>query len=1295
MRVAPPIVLTDTERDELIALLAALDGNSKLAQRARIVLMAAEGVQNKRIAHDLGIGRVQVARWRERYARSRLAGIEEDLPRGAPPIKVDVARLVALTHQASGEHAKAWSTRTLAAELGVSAASVSRHWRATGIAPPLKSVQRDDDALDFGGQRVEIVGLYCAPPEHALIFAIRQPDVVDCTAALADEPDTAPAAKSPAPAWQRNLAASLMASLKVLKGSIGGSHVETQRHMSWLGFLEALEREAAPGRVLRVVADNHLSNGHPAVQQWLRDHERIQIHLSPGSGAWLRLLQRYLRDAQAGLCAGSLPANIANVLSAIDRQRTSRGIRPFQWLMHATYTVHAGATRDDAAERGMAQSATSGIGMRAQHRHVSESLHADLSVRPIASAKLLPPRVARQLMARDALMTRLLDARRNRCVVIQGQAGSGKTSTLVAWRKALISLGFDVSWLSLSAEDNEPARFFDCLLASIAEVDPAIVREAALLVAQGTDDAAIEHWVITLVRALARRQRHVMLMIDDLHHIADARIFEALQWLLDYAPAQLHLVLSSRSALPLSLERLRAQGTLSEFDMRDLRFSEAESQHYLREQLDHIEPRDAAALHALTDGWIAGLQLFAVDLRSRQSCDYPVVKVRDPRTFASYFEREVLVRLATDDLEMLTRVAVCHRFCAPLCAAIAGQDKTLPRIIARLVQLESDNLFITQAGSHDRDTWYRIHPLLRETLLTRLEERGADASRAAHEVAWRWFESRGQIDDAVFHAVKAGDADAAARMVEHCAQELLSLGQLNQLSGLLRMLPLELVQQRFGLHLVMAHLHLYSRNVHALRDSLAGLEASANTVCAESRYTLRLLRAGLALQQDDVDTVAAMLPELRAIPESAGDFVWNARGNVLSWLHMTRGEYDEARRVLEASGQRAGAPRSGLLGRCMGALALSMEGRVKHAEKIIREVLQEAERHGAPYVGVACMATGLLASTLYELNDIDAACQLLEPRIGVLERVSLPEIVLRAFTVLSNAHWLAGRRADSCAWLDRLESYAQRYGCARVLAEALVLRLRRHLQQAETERANSVLERVAALDALHSGTVSASADKIHFAAARACVEMCLHTGDFAGVANRLDALIARAEESGQRLMAATLQLQLATAHQGLGNDQAAARAFAHAMRRGHALGLVRTLLDAVTGAPGMFAVLADRTLVDPVLAFYVERLLAAHASAPTSRVAEAAACAAPCPIDSLSEREREIVALLAQAMSNKKIATVLNVSAETVKWHLKNIYVKLGVGGRGGAAARFRDLSAMEASVASRIGGNTLRPGST
>ena len=170
VRVAPPIELTEQERETLTKLSSSALSSVRLALRARIVLLCASGLQNKDIAVELGVGRIQVARWRERYAELRLAGIERDLPRGAPTGKVDVARLVRLTTQTKPEAATHWSTRTMAAKLGVSSATISRHWRANGLKPHLVrgfKVSRDPEFVE---KLEDIVGLYLSPPEHALVL---------------------------------------------------------------------------------------------------------------------------------------------------------------------------------------------------------------------------------------------------------------------------------------------------------------------------------------------------------------------------------------------------------------------------------------------------------------------------------------------------------------------------------------------------------------------------------------------------------------------------------------------------------------------------------------------------------------------------------------------------------------------------------------------------------------------------------------------------------------------------------------------------------------------------------------------------------------------------------------------------------------------------------------------------------------------------------------------------------------------------------------------------------------------
>jgi transposase len=187
LRVAPAIILTNEQESELTRLARSKRTSVRLAQRAQIVLLAAQGLQNKDIAEQLGIGRVQVARWRERYLECGLQGIERDLPRGAPPVKVDVAKLVEMTTQTTPEAATHWSTRKMGAALGVSASTVMRHWQAHGLKPHIVrgfKVSRDPQFIE---KLEDIVGLYMSPPEHALVLCCDEKSQVPHPARTATE----------------------------------------------------------------------------------------------------------------------------------------------------------------------------------------------------------------------------------------------------------------------------------------------------------------------------------------------------------------------------------------------------------------------------------------------------------------------------------------------------------------------------------------------------------------------------------------------------------------------------------------------------------------------------------------------------------------------------------------------------------------------------------------------------------------------------------------------------------------------------------------------------------------------------------------------------------------------------------------------------------------------------------------------------------------------------------------------------------------------------------------------------
>ncbi len=257
-------------------------------QRTRIVLLAADGLQSKDIATRLGVGRVQVSRWRERYAQLRFAGIERDLPRGAPPIKVDVARLVELTTQSKPAAATHWSTRKMAATLGVSAASVSRHWRASGLKPHLVrgfKVSRDPKFIE---KLEDIVGLYMSPPENALVLCCFDPSQVQALdRTLPGLPLKKGRAGTLTHDTKRNGTATLFAALNVLNGTVIGQCQQRHRHVEWRKFLKKIDRETPMDKTLHLIADNYATHKHPVVQDWLAKHPRFIMHFTPTSASWL------------------------------------------------------------------------------------------------------------------------------------------------------------------------------------------------------------------------------------------------------------------------------------------------------------------------------------------------------------------------------------------------------------------------------------------------------------------------------------------------------------------------------------------------------------------------------------------------------------------------------------------------------------------------------------------------------------------------------------------------------------------------------------------------------------------------------------------------------------------------------------------------------------------------------------------------------------------------------------------------------------------------------------------------
>ena len=338
MRVAPEIVLTSEERSQLSRLVQSEKTSTRLVHRARIILLAAGGMQNKDIAAELKVGRVQVSRWRERYLQLRVGGIEHDLPRGAPSRPVDVQALVDMTTQSSPGDALKWSTRTMAAKMGISPASVSRHWRANGLAPHSVHTggDREFPATPFVASSLQdVVGLYLSPAVRMLVLGSSEavhPRAPDDDA----PPDLKPKKGRAATVARANLricATTLINAFKKLGPKVDEEGGEIHHDSGRLKFLRRVERETAPGQLLHVLTDDRASYPYLPLQKWLTKHRRFHLHFGDANAAWTDKVQEVFGVISDNPLMGGF-ASAPQLVAAVEEHvgQADAGVSPFVWV---------------------------------------------------------------------------------------------------------------------------------------------------------------------------------------------------------------------------------------------------------------------------------------------------------------------------------------------------------------------------------------------------------------------------------------------------------------------------------------------------------------------------------------------------------------------------------------------------------------------------------------------------------------------------------------------------------------------------------------------------------------------------------------------------------------------------------------------------------------------------------------------------------------------------------------------------------------------------------------------------
>lgn len=342
MRVAPKIQLTPAQESLLTKTAKSTSVSVRFAQRARIVLLAAQGLQDIEIAEQVGVSRQLSSRWRKRFLQFGIEGLEKDAPRPGRWKKFSrqkVSAIVRKTLEQKPANATHWSTRTMAEAAGVSERTVRRIWKAHGLKPHLSRTFKLSNDKRFAEKLEDIVGLYLNPPEHALVLSCDEKSQIQ---ALDRTQPGLPLKKGRAETmthdYKRNGTTTLFAALNTLDGSVIGTHMNRHRHQEWLKFLKLIDAQTPKEKDLHLIVDNYATHKHAKVKSWLAKHPRFHIHFTPTSASWLNMVERFFRDLTEKRLRRGVFKSVLELTDAITEyiRKHNMAPNPFIWTATAT-----------------------------------------------------------------------------------------------------------------------------------------------------------------------------------------------------------------------------------------------------------------------------------------------------------------------------------------------------------------------------------------------------------------------------------------------------------------------------------------------------------------------------------------------------------------------------------------------------------------------------------------------------------------------------------------------------------------------------------------------------------------------------------------------------------------------------------------------------------------------------------------------------------------------------------------------------------------------------------------------
>jgi LuxR family maltose regulon positive regulatory protein len=896
---------------------------------------------------------------------------------------------------------------------------------------------------------------------------------------------------------------------------------------------------------------------------------------------------------------------------------------------------------------------------------------------PLIRTKLAPPRVASAPVERRALLQELEAGRDRKLSVVMGPAGSGKTSLLVQWRKTLLQRGAAVAWYNLGADDDD-VHVATYIVEALRQAG-SIVDSDGLKLFVRSGGRAWQHLLATLINDLGDSSGETYLVIDDFHHLGSFPMLQLIDRWLALAPPGIHLVLGSRARPPLDLPRLSAEDQFTDIRFDRLRFDFDETRRFVAARGLSLSNARIGNLHNITDGWAAGLQLLTFSLRNDTRSEAVLdqqgqLSLSQEDALTRYLETSAVHQLSEAELNFLTRISACRRFNRELCQLLTGD----PDAPAYLAKFEAENLFLLPIDTSDAEPWYRFHRLFAQFLNKRLARLDEVELHKLHQLASHWFAGRNMHVEALRHADLGRDLDFMVELIDRAGRRMTNGAQYLEFLDWYGKVPAEKLTGRINILLCAALAQVSCGRLDQLDRTLAGIESHPAYAKPEIRAEVQLFRAYRHMRQDDTAAQWHSLEEVQRAPLPLPPRQSWLLSSIAGFTLIYSGRFEEARELVRSRfrhGDLSRRDQSVPFVDMVPGVSFLVQGNFRLASDQLQPVFDAAMRLKALDTDASGVIVGYLIESEYQLGHIDQTRELLEQHQELIDAVGLPDSMLMSYRVRARIERLDKDDASALHTLKRLEEAGYRMGLERLVAWSLHDQLQLALDLHEVARQRELLSRLAALSQ-HYPPGSGVRDEIRLAAALAHADASFAQADDRSALLAIDSAIAVAADSGRKLAQTRLGLLRAMLLLRSGQHDAALTEASGHLRNAIELGMQRVVAD--LGAA--VRPLIDAACAAPALADCVAYLQASRRLIEGDADFDAPA-AAPPPVASdgssaklLSVREREVLELLSRAYSAKTIARQLSLSPGTVKWHLRNIYGKLGAATREDALAKARAL---------------------